>query len=162
MRINAINMGSLVLVIMGVMMTGSGCSSSSPAVTEPDSGGGGGGACSGGAPVSLTVMNFKNWCSVSVAGGADSTNATETVCVAAGTVKLDAKPASSTFELGSAPWTGTSGDKGSGDPGTMTGSGASAESATTVDVTSGSACVAVCCPFSSPAGTGCPTTKQCP
>jgi hypothetical protein len=117
--------------------------------------------CGGATPVSLTVLNFEAWCSVAVAGGSASLAAEQTVCVAAGTVDLSASAASSAFELGAAPWRGTSGDNGSGDPGTVTGTGTSAENSTTVVVTTGSVCVAVCCPFSSPAGTGCPTTNPC-
>ena len=118
------------------------------------------GTCSGSTPVSLTLENFLTWCSVSVAGGAASSAATQTMCVAAGTVNLSAT-ANPTFELGPAPWRGTSGDHGSGDPGTVTGSGQSAQSATTVAVSGSSACVAVCCPGVN--GTAlCPTTNQCP
>ncbi len=47
------------------------------------------------------------------------TTTASTVCVAAGTVTLVASPLSSAFEIGPTTWHGTSGDTGSGDPGTL-------------------------------------------
>lgn len=138
---------------------GDGGAAGSSSGSSSDSGGPDGG-CSGATPVSLTVKNFLMWCSVSVAGGAASSAPVQTMCVAAGTVNLSAS-ANASFELGAAPWHGTSGDHGSGDPGTVTGSGQSAQSATTVSVSGTSACVAVCCPGVN--GTAaCPTANQCP
>lgn len=125
---------------------------------------GGGGpppTCSGSTPVALTVKNFDSWCSVSVAGMASSTSSTVTDCVAAGQVALSAT-ALAGFELGSAPWHDTDGDHGSGDPGTVTGSGQSATSSTTVTVSGSSACAWVCCPFAPPTAPGCPTSNLCP
>jgi hypothetical protein len=109
--------------------------------------------------VQLTVKNYLAWCSVSVAGATSSSAAVQTACVPRGTVSLSAQ-ALSGFILGPAPWHDTLGDHGSGDPGTVTGSGASAQSATSVVVSASSACVWVCCPF--PDGSGCPATDQCP
>ena len=111
--------------------------------------------CHGSTPVTLTVLNVLVWCSVSIEGGSPSSAAQQTVCVAPGIVNVAASPLPG-FELGPAPWYDTSGDLGSGDPGTVVGD----VDSTTVKVTSGSACVWVCCPF--PDGTGCPTTDQCP
>jgi hypothetical protein len=111
--------------------------------------------CTGSTPVALTVLNVLVWCSVSVEGGASSAAAQQTVCVAPGVVSLAATSLPG-FELGPAPWHDTSGDLGSGDPGTLVGD----VDSTTVSVTSGSACVWVCCPFTD--GTGCPITDQCP
>lgn len=111
--------------------------------------------CHGSTPVTLTVLNVLVWCSVSIEGGSPWSGAQQTVCVAPGIVNLAASPLPG-FELGPAPWYDTSGDLGSGDPGTVVGD----VDSTTVMVTSGSACVWVCCPF--PDGTGCPTTDQCP
>lgn len=108
--------------------------------------------CSGS---TLIVKNYLNWCSVSVAGGAFSADDPQTVCVAPGVVSLAAM-ALPAFELGPAPWHDTSGDTGSGDPGTVVGS----VDSTTVTVASGGGCVWVCCPFTD--GTGCPVTDQCP
>jgi len=109
--------------------------------------------------VALTVLNYLDWCSVSVNGGSGSTAASQTVCVADGTVDLTAKPASAAFQIPS-DWYGTSGDTGSGDPGTDTG-GAEGTSAATVTATGTKMCVSVCCPFVG--GTGCPATgNQCP
>ena len=111
--------------------------------------------CTGATPVELTVINTLVWCSVSIAGGAASPAAQQTVCVAPGVVDLSASPLPG-FELGPTPWHGTSGDHGAGDPGMVMGD----VDSTTVDVTHGLACVWVCCPFTD--GTGCPTTPQCP
>ena len=82
------------------------------------------GADAQGQGLSLTVKNFDAWCAITVEGGSATTLATETVTVTTGTVTVTAKPASSEFELGPAPWHDTTGDSGSGDPGTLTGSGA--------------------------------------
>jgi hypothetical protein len=143
--------GIVLGVSLGAVAAGCGGSSSSP--SSP--------ACSGATPVALTVMNYLSWCSVSVAGQAATSNASQTVCVAAGAVPV-AATAESGFELGSAPWHDTEGDHGAGDPGTVTGSGQSAMSAATVNASGTSTCAWVCCPFSSPAGTGCPTSNLCP
>ena len=109
--------------------------------------------------VSLTVLNYEVWCSVTVNGGAAFVADAETFCVPSGTEQL-AATAVLNFELGPAPWHDTVGDKGDGDPGTVTGSGASAIDWTTVVVGDAATCVWVCCPFDD--GVGCPTTDQCP
>jgi hypothetical protein len=106
--------------------------------------------------VNLTVKNHMSWCSVSVNGGTATIDAVQTVCVQPGSVNLSATPASSTFELGTAPWHDTDGDTGSGDPGTSSGGAGT----TTETVGATADCVWVCCPLQ--AGTGCPTTDQCP
>ncbi len=117
--------------------------------------------CSGATPVALKVANYLNWCSVSIAGGAATTAATQTVCVASGAVTLVATAASATFELGPAPWHDTVGDHdGSGDPGQVTGTGLAAMSTTMVDVSGTSACAWVCCPLAD--GSGCAVPDQCP
>ncbi len=157
----------LLLPLVGALAVGSACSSSSSTPANEDagksassnSGSGSGSACSGATPVALTVLNYLKWCSVTVAGGTPSIEASETVCVAKGTVDLAATPATSQFEIGPAPWHDTSADTGSGDPGTTSGSGTTETDKTTVDVTSGSKCVWVCCPFTN--GSGCPATDQC-
>jgi hypothetical protein len=99
------------------------------------------------------VLNYLSWCSVSVGGVVASTADTQTVCVAAGDVTLDAT-ATTGFKLGL--WHHTNGDTGSGDPGTVT----SGDSKATVTVPTTKNCVWVCCPFTN--GTGCPATDQCP
>ncbi len=109
--------------------------------------------------VSLTVKNYLSWCSVSVAGIAPSTSPSVTICVAAGSVPLSAM-ALVGFELGGATWHDTAGDHGAGDPGTVTGSGQSATSSTTVVANGSATCVWACCPFSN--GSGCPSVNQCP
>src|SRR5580704_2591954 len=113
-----------------------------------------GGGCSGATPIALTVNNYLSWCSVSVAGGAASSAASQTVCVASGSVDLTAT-ALSGFVLGPDPWHGTSGDTGSGDPGTLSGMMSTAK----VNASGTAACAWVCCPFTN--GTGCPTMDQC-
>src|SRR5262249_18996605 len=123
-----------------------------------DSGTDGASGC--GSQVALTVKNYLSWCSVSIGDGSTSTAAAQTVCVDPGTIHLTATAASATFKLGTAPWHHTTGDTGSGDQGTVTGSGVSAESATTETASGASACVWICCPFTD--GTGCPTTDLCP
>lgn len=103
------------------------------------------------------MKNVDQWCTVTVGTNTAFSGSQESYCVADGTVDLSAKPLSSTFELGPDPWHDTSGDHGSGDPGTV----ANGSSSTTVVVSgSGDACVWVCCPFAD--GSGCPTTNQCP
>ena len=124
----------------------------------PDSGPTGNG-CGGYTPVALTVKNALVWCTVSVAGGTPSAAAEQTVCVGEGpTVTLQAT-ANPGFVLGD--WHGTTGDTGAGDPGTITGSGTSAETTATVDATGHSVCVWICCPGAS-GYEPCPTANQCP
>jgi hypothetical protein len=107
----------------------------------------------------LTVKNYLSWCSVAVNGMTAASAAEQQVCVAAGSIPLSAT-ALTGFELGTKPWHDTAGDTGSGDPGTVTGSGQSAKDATTVTVTTAPKCVWVCCETSGT--TDCPTTDQCP
>jgi hypothetical protein len=116
--------------------------------------------------VALTVKNYLTWCSLTangqpVTGTAPGSTTSQTICVAAGTVNLVAKPLNGSFEIGPAPWHGTAGDTGSGDPGTQVDAGVNSTSTTTVAVSSGSKCVWACCPFAN--GTGCSTVaNQCP
>ncbi|MGB8222800.1 MAG: hypothetical protein WCF10_09435 [Polyangiales bacterium] len=117
------------------------------------------GGSGGAGTVALTVKNYLAWCSVTVGSNPASAAAEQTVEVAPGTVTLSAV-ALSGFQLGSTPWHDTAGDSGSGDPGTVTGTGQSASSATTVVVGSSAKCVWVCCEFTG--GGGCPTADQCP
>jgi hypothetical protein len=124
-------------------------STSSTSSTATD----GGAGCSGATPATLTVKNVDVWCTVSVNGGTPSAAAVQTVCVADGMVPLSAT-ANTGFVLGD--WHHTTGDTGSGDPGTV----ASGTSTAKVNVTGTSACVWVCCPGTS--GTpACPTTDAC-
>ncbi len=106
---------------------------------------------SGGGPT-LTVKNYLSWCNVAVGNGAASAAAVQTVS-ATGNVPLTATPLNG-FKLGD--WHHTTGDTGSGDPGTV----ANNTSSASVNVGDAGACVWVCCPFTN--GTGCPTTDQCP
>jgi hypothetical protein len=118
--------------------------------------------------VALTVKNYFTWCALTangqaVTGTTPGTTTSSTICVAAGTINLVAKPLSTSFELGPTPWHDTSGDTGSGDPGTQANvdAGVNATSTTTVVASSGSKCVWACCPFTS--GTGCSgVPNQCP
>jgi hypothetical protein len=127
-----------------------GPSDTGPGDTGPTDSGPADSGCSG---VTLTVKNYRFWCSVTVGTGTASTADVQTVCVPAGTVNLSASGAGS-FILGD--WHHTSGDTGSGDPGTIS----AGVSHTTVNASGTSTCVWICCPF--PDGTGCPTTDQCP
>jgi hypothetical protein len=107
----------------------------------------------------LTVKNYLSWCSVSVNGGTASSVAEQTTCVPAGAVPVTAE-ALPGFELGTTPWHLTAGDSGSGQQGTLTGSGLSTMSSATVNVTGASACAWVCCET---AGTNdCPKMDLCP
>ena len=105
-------------------------------------------------PAKLTIMNFASWCSVSVNGATSVTDSTQVVCVHDGTIPVTATAASSSFILGN--WYGTSGDTGSGDPGTVAGG----TSSTTVVVSGAKGCVSICCPFAN--GTGCTPGNACP
>jgi hypothetical protein len=100
----------------------------------------------------LTVKNIDAWCSVSINGGTASAAASQTACVS-GTVTLVAMPASSEFELGTAPWHDTN------STGTITGTGVSAKATTTVNVSGATQCAWVCCPFTD--GSGCNVTDPC-
>ena len=126
------------------------------------SGSGGGGmqsaACTGATPVALTVKNYLSWCDVSIGGGASSSAASRTACVADGAVPLTAQ-ALPGFELGAAPWHHTTGDTGSGEAGTITGTGQTAVSAATVNASGAAACVWVCCETAG--ASDCPTTDLC-
>jgi hypothetical protein len=66
--------------------------------------------------------------------------------------------------LRAGPWHDTSGDTGSGDPGTVVGSGMAAFDSAKVVVGSSGKCVWICCPPAPEGGTpdDCPTTDQCP
>lgn len=137
----------------GGSTTGSGGATGSGGTTG--SGGATGDANAEGAGcVDLTVLNYLNWCSVSIAGAAPSTGASQTACVQPGAVSLSATPLTG-FQLGLAPWHRTDGDHGTGELGTVTGNASTA----TVTV-SGAQCVWVCCEFTG--GGGCPTANQCP
>jgi len=126
---------TVVAAVLGLSALLPGCGSSGGSAGTP--------ACSGSTPVALTVKNILSWCSVSVAGMASSTSPSTTDCVAAGPIALSAT-ARTGFELGSAPWHDTDGDHGAGDPGTVTGSGQSAASATTLTVGGSTGCAWVC------------------
>ncbi len=108
----------------------------------------------------LKVKNYFSWCSVTVNGNTASTLPEQNVVVTPGTINVSAVALGPTFILGPAPWHDTAGDTGTGDPGTVTGSGGTASNATTVVVGATNKCIWVCCPFAN--GTGCPTTDQCP
>jgi hypothetical protein len=119
--------------------------------------GGTGGGCNG------TMLTVKNapigtpWCKVSINGStAVVTPAVQTACVTPGQVTLTAEAESSTFELGL--WHHTSGDTGSGEPGSVS---AGVSTAHFIADGGATACVWVCCPFAA-MGNGCPTTDQCP
>jgi hypothetical protein len=112
----------------------------------------------------LTVMNFLNWCSVSINGGAASTGATVTASVTPGSVAtIVAGPAGSAFQIGANPWFGVDQNDGGAASGTDTGNGTSETSQATVTITAtGTAqCVAVCCQEPGDSPVPCPTTSPC-
>jgi len=112
----------------------------------------------------LTVYNYKSWCTVSVNGSPLSYPAPPTAGVASTSVAPGVEISlvvgavqDGNFELGSDPWLYISGTGGTTTPisGTITGDGGiSSTSTTSVEVAAGTAgCVVVCCPFTS--GSGC-------
>jgi len=105
--------------------------------------------------VQLTVKDYLSWCSVTVGANAASSLGSQTVAVPANsTVALSMTPLTG-FDLGD--WHHTAGDTGNGDPGTV----ANGVSKTSVDVTTCTKCIWVCCPTSG-LPNDCPTTDQCP
>jgi hypothetical protein len=118
-------------------------------------------ATDGGGTATLTVLNYKSWCSVTINGGAASTDATVTASVVSGsTATMVATPASSKFVIGKDPWFGVTQNDGGAAPGTDHGSGTTETSTATVVATE-NRCVSVCC-GDAPNGTNCPTMNPCP
>jgi len=111
--------------------------------------------------VTLTVLNFESWCSVTVNGGAASTAASITASVPAGTVTIVATPKDASFAIRPDPWFGVTDNDGGAANGTDVGSGTTETSTETV-VVSAAHCVSVCCGFVGDGGTGCPATNPCP
>jgi hypothetical protein len=115
----------------------------------------------------LTVKNYLTWCSVTIGNGAPSAAGMQQVPItASGTIMLQASPSSSSFEDAGNMWHHTTGDTGTGETGTVVGTGMAAVSTAMVTVTMGaSKCVWVCCPFSAtsgqPEGSGCNVAEQC-
>jgi hypothetical protein len=116
-----------------------------------------------GAPT-LKVMNFLNWCSVAINGGAGSTDATVTASVTPGSVAtIVAAPASSSFQIGAAPWFGVDENDGGAASGNDVGQGTTEMSKATVTITGNGTtqCVAVCCQEPGNGPVPCPTTNPC-
>jgi hypothetical protein len=123
-----------------------------------------GAATQDGAPT-LTVLNFLNWCSVTIEDGTASTDATITASVTPGSqVTIIATPASASFQIGPHPWLGVDQNSEVATNGTDVGSGASETSTVTVTINeSGEAqCVSVCCQEPGNSPTPCPVTNPCP
>lgn len=116
-----------------------------------------------GTTTTLTVMNFLNWCSVSINGGAASTESTVTANVDSGSMAtIVAMPASDAFQIGSEPWFGVDENNGGAAAGTDMGSGATETSTATVTIgANGNQCVSVCCQLPGNAPTPCPATNPC-
>jgi hypothetical protein len=132
-----------------------------PDTGAPDTGAGADAASESGGDVTLTVLNFKSWCSVAINGGAASTAATITTSVVpGGKATIVATPASSKFVIGKDPWFGVTQNDGGAAPGTDKGTGTT-ETTTATVVPAGTTCVSVCC-GDAPAGTNCPTMDPCP
>jgi hypothetical protein len=121
------------------------------------------GGTSDGGSVTLTVMNFLSWCSVTINGGTASTGASVTASVPVGsTATLVATPApNSTFQIGPEPWFGVTQNDGGAAAGTDNGSGAT-ETSTAMVVVTGNQCVSVCCQEPNNSPTPCPATNPCP
>ncbi|HUS29849.1 MAG TPA: hypothetical protein VMZ53_15195 [Kofleriaceae bacterium] len=122
------------------------------------------------APAGTTALTIKNelaWCEISVMGGTASTASTITTNVTPGSITLVAKAAPgagsapSAFKIAPNMWHHTTNDTGTGETGTVAGTGDAATSTVMALVVSGTPkCVWVCCPFKN--GTGCGTTDLCP
>jgi hypothetical protein len=110
----------------------------------------------------LVVMNYAEWCSVTINGGLPSANGSVTAQVTPGSMAtIIATPASGAYAIGTDPWFGVNQNDGGAASGTDMGTGMNETSTATVTVTANNQCVSVCCGFS-PGGTGCPTTNPCP
>ncbi len=134
------------------------CGASSPTTSSSPTLGGGSSA----APVTLTVMNFLSWCSVSINGGAASTAASMDMPFDVGsTVTVVARPASAAFMIGPDPWFGVTQDDGGPAPGADMGTGTSETSTATV-VVDGNHCVSVCCQEPGNSPIPCPAADPCP
>ena len=97
----------------------------------------------------LTVINYDDWCTVSVAGQPTSGGPNQVVTVTPGPITLVAKAASPSFEIAMDMWHDTDGDTGAGETGLVSGTSSTA----TVTVATTPKCAWVCCPFTD--GTGC-------
>jgi hypothetical protein len=114
-----------------------------------------------GAKVTLTVLNYKSWCSVTINGAAASTNAMLVASVVAGTTAtMVATPASTKFSIGTDPWFGVTQNDGGAAAGADQGLG-STETSTATVIVMGEHCVSVCC-GDAPNATNCPLTDPCP
>ena len=158
-RIFSHKLGTISIVaisIVGAVACGSSTSGPNYGTTmtpTPDAGAG---------AATLTVMNFLSWCSVTVNGGAASTEANVTASVSTGsTATIVATPASASFQIGADPWFGVTENGGAAAAGTDMGSGATETSTATVVVT-GNQCVSVCCQLPNNSPMPCPTTNPCP
>ncbi len=110
----------------------------------------------------LTVLNFLNWCTVTINGGAGSSEATVTGTVTVGsTATIVITPSSSAFQIGADPWFGVTENNGGAAAGMDNGSGTTETSTATV-VVSGNQCVSVCCQEPNMMPTPCPTSNPCP
>jgi hypothetical protein len=113
----------------------------------------------------LTVLNFLNWCSVTIAGGAPSTNASITASVTPGSdVTIVATPASASFQIGPNPWLGVDPNSETASEGTDVGSGTNETSTVSVAINGSGKdqCVSVCCQEPGNSPTPCPVTNPCP
>ena len=154
---------TFVIAVVGVVMSacssegGTGSSAPGYGTTTPSP------ATNSGTPT-LTVMNFLNWCSIGINGGAASTAASVMASVTPGSVAtIVAAPASSSFLIGADPWFGVDQNDGGPASGIDVGSGMSETSTATVTITgTGTAqCVAVCCQEPGNSPLPCPTTNPC-
>lgn len=148
---------AVLVASLGLMaVTGTGCNCGVATNTGSDAGPDAGSTVDAGCTgVELTVKNMGSQCEVTIAGGAATTAAQQTVCVPQGAVALTATPTSG-FELASKPWHRTDGDPDSGELGTVTGN----TSNVTKTMASTPECVWVCC--ESTTAITCPNSDQCP
>jgi hypothetical protein len=154
-----------VALAAGVAVAGAAaCSNNSVSVATPDAAVPDTGVVTtdGASEATLTVLNFLEWCSVSINGDTASANATVTAPVTVGsTATIVVTPSSSAFMIGAEPWFGVSENNGGAAAGVDHGSGTTETSTATVVVT-GNQCVSVCCQEPNMMPTPCPTTNPCP
>ncbi len=145
----------------------SGGQDASDASSETDSGGqdasdasADAGADSG---VTLTVMNFDSWCSITVNGGTPITGGSGTATFAPGSkVTLVATADNScSCQIGADPWFGVDQNDGGAAPGSDSGTPGVTEATVTIG-TSSTQCVSVCCQLPGNGPPACPTVNPCP
>lgn len=124
----------------------------------------------GDAGVTLNVLNFLNWCTVTINGNPPKTGTTVTASVPADSIativaipRPNLADGGSGFIIGPDPWFGTNENDGGAAPGVDQGSGATESTTAAVTVGTGPIqCVSVCCALANNGTPACPTANPCP